>query len=68
MQILRSFLQMCTAIGVPIAADKTFPAHTTITFVGISLDSLCMECSLPDDKLSKAKDLLSNFSADNLAR
>lgn len=61
MQILQSLLQMCRAIGVPIAEEKTFPAHTTMTFVGISLDTLRMESSLPIDKLSKAKDLLTNF-------
>ena len=61
MQILRSFLQMCNAIGIPIAEDKTFPANTTMTFVGISLHTLRMESSLPLDKLAKARSLLTNF-------
>ena len=61
LQILLSFLQMCSAIGIPIAEEKTYLPLTTMTFVGFSLDSSRMESSLPSDKLSKAKDLLSNF-------
>ena len=60
-QILWSFLNMCDAIGVPVAENKTFSAHTTMAFVGISLDTLRMESSLPLDKLCKSKILLSNF-------
>ena len=61
MQILRLFLQMCSAIGIPVAEEKTYIPLTTMTFVGFSLDSWRMESNLPSDKLSKAKDLLSNF-------
>ena len=52
MQTLRSFLQMCNAIGIPVAEDKTFYANTTMNFVGISLDTLRTESSLPLDKLA----------------
>lgn len=45
----------------PIAENKTFSPHTTMTFVGISLDTLCIESSLPLGELCKAKILLSNF-------
>ena len=56
------FLNMCTDIGIPIASDKTFPANTTMIFVGISLDTIHMEASLPADKLHKCKELLSLYS------
>lgn len=46
---------------IPIAENKTFSPHSTMTFVGISLDTLRMEPSLPLGKQCKAKILLSNF-------
>lgn len=65
MQSLRSFLEMCSAIGIPIADDKTFYANTSMTFVGISLCTIRMESSLPLDKLQKGKKLLSTFICKN---
>ena len=61
MQILRLFLQMRSAIGIPITEEKAYLPLTTMTFVGFSFDSWRMGSSLPSAKLSKAKDLLSNF-------
>ena len=56
------FLDMCADIGISIASDKTFPANTIMIFVGISLDTIRMEASLPADKLHKCKELLSLYS------
>ena len=61
LQSLRSFLHMCSDIGILIADEKTHMPFTSMTFVGFSLDTLRMEASLPLDKLSKAKDLLLKF-------
>ena len=58
---LRSFLHMCSDIGIPIAQEKTHMPSTSMTFVGFTLDTLKMESSLPLDKLAKAKDLLLKF-------
>lgn len=63
LQTLQSFLKMCNTVGIPIADKKTFPPHTTMTFVGFSLDSLRMETSLPSEKLSKARNLLIEFTS-----
>ena len=59
---LMVFLDMCADIGIPIASHKTFPANTTMIFVGISLDTIRIEASLPADKLHKCKELLGLYS------
>lgn len=37
--------------GVPLAPDKTEGPNTVITFLGIVIDSDCMECRLPEDMI-----------------
>ena len=59
---LNAFLFMCSDIGIPMALDKTFPASTSMTFVGISLCTIRLEASLPLDKLNKCKQLLHSFA------
>ena len=59
---LNAFLSMCSDIGIPMALDKTFPASTSMTFVGISLCTIRLEASLPLDKLNKCKQLLHSFA------
>ena len=46
-------LQTCQELGVPIAPEKTEGPGTSITFLGIQLDSTSMTVSLPQDKLTK---------------
>jgi hypothetical protein len=48
---LQKFIKMCNDLGVPIAPHKTMGPLTTITFLGIELDSLRMCARLPVDKL-----------------
>lgn len=56
---------MCHNTGIPVAIDKTFPASTSMTFVGISLCSIHLKASLPLDKLRKCKELLLLYSKKN---
>lgn len=60
-QNLDAFIAMCRNIGIPIAWEKTFPPHTVMVFVGISLCSLRLEASLPLDKLEKCNSLLKTY-------
>ena len=48
-------------IGLPIKADKTVFPTTTLTFLGLDLDSELMEIRLPLDKLGKLKDQFNHF-------
>ena len=58
---LKKFLNMANVLGVPIKDEKTVLPCTTLTFVGIELDSEQMEKRLPEDKIVKIKSLLNEF-------
>ena len=52
-QALSRTLQVCQDLGVPIAAHKTEGPSKQLTFLGIQVDSIKMELSLPPDKLTR---------------
>ena len=54
---LRNFLNMCQAISVPIAREKTCSPDTSIQFAGITLDSVQQEARFPGNKLWKCHTL-----------
>ena len=58
---LAAFVTMCDQLGVPLAAGKTYGPAAAIQFLGITLDAVHMEARLPEDKLTKARDLLVSF-------
>ena len=43
----------CNSLGVPLAAEKLEGPSTTLTFLGITIDTVKMEISLPGPKLSR---------------
>ena len=47
-----TILQVCAKLGVPVAEDKQEGPSTTITFLGIELDSARQELRLPPQKLT----------------
>ncbi|XP_069108938.1 uncharacterized protein [Argopecten irradians] len=58
---LNNFLHLCKITGVPIKHSKTVQPCTTLTFLGIELDSVKMEARLPREKLDKIGNLLASF-------
>ncbi len=54
-QQLDRFLHFCAHIGVPMAPHKMLGPTVLLTFVGILLDSIKMQASLPLDKLDDCK-------------
>lgn len=52
---LQHFLACCMELGVPIAAEKTFPAAQRIVFSGLLFDTNALMVLLPDDKLLKCR-------------
>lgn len=48
---LKRFLSMCEDIGIPIAQKKTFYPNTTMTFLGLEIDTIQNQVRLPADKL-----------------
>lgn len=57
---LQSFLQTCSQLGVPIAMEKVEGPTTTLTFLGLELNSRTRQISLPPDKLH---DILTELQA-----
>lgn len=49
--LLRTMERMAELFGVPLAPEKTESPVTVIKFLGIVIDSVRMECRLPEDKL-----------------
>ncbi|PFX27885.1 uncharacterized protein LOC111327038 [Stylophora pistillata] len=60
-QKLNIFLEFCSYLGVPIALEKTCGPATTLSFVGIELDTVLMEAKLPRDKLDKCVTTILEF-------
>ncbi len=54
-------LQLCHSLGVPIAGHKTEGPATTLTFLGIELDSVVMEIRLPKKKLRRLKEEITRW-------
>ena len=53
MTALCLILHLFTDLNIPIAPGKTFPASTSLEFMGVLLDSNAMEACLPLDKLTR---------------
>ena len=59
---MNTLMQLLRRLGFHIAFKKLLPPSQTCRFLGIILDSVCMEAKLPDDKLEKIKHELDFFS------
>ena len=46
----------CTRLGIPLAIEKAEGPSTTLTFLGITLDTVQMEACLPPEKLNKIRE------------
>ncbi len=49
-------------LGIPLAPEKVVGPSSSIVYLGIEIDSACMELRLPEDKLSSLLDLILAFS------
>lgn len=61
LEALLNFLKLCSHLGFPIAEEKTYFPRTTMEFVGITLDSILLQARLPEDKVKKCLQLLTEF-------
>ncbi|XP_073487426.1 coiled-coil domain-containing protein 152 [Aquarana catesbeiana] len=53
--LLATLEHIADRFGIPLALEKTERPSTVIVFLGIVLDSVAMECRLPEDKLADLK-------------
>ena len=58
---LTNFLFLCARLNVPIKLGKTVPPTTCLTIYGIEVDTVSMECRLPQDKVEKIRNKLQEF-------
>lgn len=50
-------------LGLPLSEEKTIGPSTRLEFLGITLDSILMRASLPQDKLSRIRVAIKSWSA-----
>ena len=55
------FTQACADLGMPLAAERTEGPSTQLTFLGILLDTNCMEICLPNNKLQRIRTELASW-------
>ena len=61
-------LATCEELGVPIAPDKTKGPSTSLTFLGIELNTASMSTSLPASKLVKLRTMVRGFLGARVVR
>ena len=57
-QSLQVALNTCQELGMPVAMKKVEGPATKLTFLGIQIDSVTFELSLPNEKLARTKQLV----------
>mgnify|MGYP001553745544 CR=1 FL=1 len=62
---LSTFIALCDHLGIPIAHDKTVSPTHSLTFLGITINTLNMETSLPWEKVEKCTTLVTQALASN---
>ena len=63
-----TLLKLFMSVKAPTVASKTIGPSQVIEFMGIVLDSVRMEARLPEDKLTRIKELLKHFKLCHSAR
>ena len=53
--------QLFGTLNIPIHPDKTVGPTTKLTFLGIDLDSILMQASLPPEKVDRIRDIIEMF-------
>ena len=60
-QMVRLFLDICQQINFPVSHEKTCWASNIVVFLGIVLDGKRLCTAIPEDKLIKALNMVSNM-------
>jgi hypothetical protein len=57
-KLIQIFSKLCRQFGVPLADSKTVGPTTSITFLGLEIDTVLMLVTIPPDKLNRLKLML----------
>ena len=60
-EALATTLALCEELGFPVAEDKTEGPSTTLTFLGIEIDTLQLQLRLPQDKLLHLRSTIASW-------
>lgn len=60
-QDMKTFQHVCQYVGIPINHNKTEGPATTLSFLGIQLDTLSFSASLPIDKVTRYTNLMTEL-------
>ncbi|XP_061185481.1 uncharacterized protein LOC133193533 [Saccostrea echinata] len=55
LRLMRQFGDLCKALGIPLAIDKTVGPVTKLTYLGLKIDTCLGQVRIPNDKLIKLK-------------
>ena len=55
---VRTFLDICKEINFPVSLEKTFWATTTLTFLGLLIDTVNQCVAIPGEKIQRAVELI----------
>ena len=58
---VQAMLSLCSNLGVPVAMDKLEGPASTLTFLGITLDTVNQELRLPPEKLKEISQAVTNW-------
>ena len=61
-EVLATALSICNELGVPVAGEKTEGPATSLTFLGIQIDTRAMQLRLPQEKLHDLKTRLDHWT------
>lgn len=53
--LMNAFSEICLALGVPIAKEKSKGPVTKLVFLGLEIDTILMVVRIPDDKLTRLR-------------
>ena len=60
-ECLNILIQCCETLGIPLALEKVEGPSTSLSFLGIIIDTKHMQLHLPHDKLLKIKELITTW-------
>ena len=60
--MISSFLHLCEELGIPVSMEKTEWALELIVFLGVLLDRRRLMLALPEEKWTRAINLLKEFA------
>lgn len=55
---MQNFEELCSEIGVPLNAEKTVSATTNLVFLGLEIDTVKMQISIPHENVHQLSTLL----------